>query len=284
MAKAMGIGLRNPGGQAMVTEESAQSGGGQGQSAMAAFQTDEQRGGVGGRPFQIQVFFQHAADFLWQRQDALLVSFAAHTDLQVGQLQVGELEGQDFTGAQAIQQHQADQGEIAEGTKAAPELGDLFGGEGHDHAAGLFESQSAGHGAAWPAVAERRSLRIGALEVGLAGRKFAAIVEAIDAVHDGQPSIHGCRGGRRLLIELIADIVEQGSFVDFRQSQWEQPLGTPAREVQQVIRVGAQGTERELADALGIEEGIGPGDLLAVLIEQAIGRHAGRNGRAIDQK
>jgi hypothetical protein len=41
-------------------------------------------------------------------------------------------------GSGRIQQHQAHQGEIAEGTKAAPELGDLFGGEGHDDAPGLL--------------------------------------------------------------------------------------------------------------------------------------------------
>ena len=54
----------------------------------------------------------------------------------------------------------------------------------------------------------------------LAGGNLAAIVEAIQAMHDGQPAIHGCRRRLRLLIELIADIVEQGGFVDFRQRQW----------------------------------------------------------------
>ena len=138
MPKPMGIGLRDLGGQAMVTEQRAQSGWGEGQSAMAAFQTDEQRRGVGQRPFQMQILFQHGADFFGQRQDALLVSFAQHAHLRVGQLQVGELESEDFTGAQAIEQHQAHQGEIAEGTKAVPELADLFGGEGDDDAPGLL--------------------------------------------------------------------------------------------------------------------------------------------------
>jgi hypothetical protein len=60
------------------------------------------------------------------------------------------------------------------------------------------------------------------------------------------------------LVELITDItdvVEQCGFVDFRQRHWEQPSGAPAGEVQQVIGVGAQGAEEELANALGIEEG-----------------------------
>jgi len=58
--------------------------------------------------------------------------------LRVGQLKVGELERQDFTGTQAIQQHQAHQGEIAERAKAVPELSDLFGGKGDDNALGLL--------------------------------------------------------------------------------------------------------------------------------------------------
>ncbi len=45
--------------------------------------------------------------------------------------------GISFTRTQAIQQHQAHQGEIAEGTKAAPELGHLFGREGNDDPFGL---------------------------------------------------------------------------------------------------------------------------------------------------
>ena len=109
-------------------------------------------------------------------------------------------------------------------------------------------------------------------------------MEAIHAVDDGQPSIHGGWRRRRLLVELIADVVEQGGFLDFRQRQWQRPLGPPASEVQQVESVGAQGTERELPNALRIEEGVGPGDLLAAFVEQAIGGNAGQDGRAIDQK
>jgi hypothetical protein len=75
---------------------------------------------------------------LRQRQDALLVSFAEYAHLGLRQLQVRELQSQDFTGTQAIEQHQAHHGEVAEGTKAAPEPGDLFGGEGDDGAPGLF--------------------------------------------------------------------------------------------------------------------------------------------------
>ena len=73
----------------------------------------------------MQILFQDVADFWRQRQDARAVAFAEHAHLRVGQLQVGEPESEDFTGTQTIQQHQPHQGEIAEGTKAVPELGDF---------------------------------------------------------------------------------------------------------------------------------------------------------------
>jgi hypothetical protein len=49
--------------------------------------------------------------------------------------------------------------------------------------------------------------------------------------------------------------------------------------VEQIISVGAEGTERELAHALRIQEEIGPGDLLATLVEQAVRGGAVRDGR-----
>jgi hypothetical protein len=118
--------------------------------------------------------------------------------------------------------------------------------------------------------------------VGLAGGDFAAIVEAIQAVDDGQPAIHRRRCRRRLLVELRANVVDEAGFVDFRQRHGQRRLGPPAGEVQQVIGVGAQGTEGELANALGIEEGVSPSDLLAVFLQQAIGGNAGQNGGSID--
>ena len=91
--------------------------------------------------------------------------------------------------------------------------------------------------------------------------------------------IHGLRGGLGLLVELVTDIVEQGGLADLGQRPgW---VLKPAGEVEQVIGVGSQGTQRQLADALGIEEGIGPGDFLPLLVEQAIGGSAGGNQRPL---
>src|SRR6516164_10655796 len=103
-------------------------------------------------------------------------------------------------------------------------------------------------------------------------------------MHNAQAMIHGLGSGFGFLVELMPDIIQQGGLADFRQRLWQRPFAPPTGEVQQVISVSAQRAQRQLANTLTIEEGIGPGDLLAMLVEQAIGRNAGQNGRSMDQK
>ena len=121
----------------MMPEQRAESGGSQGPPALAAFEGNEQSRRVGERPFQTQILVEDLDDFRGQWQNALLVSLAENPHLRIGQLEILKLESQNFAGAEAIQQHQADQGEIAKGAKAAPELGDLVCREWHNHAPGL---------------------------------------------------------------------------------------------------------------------------------------------------
>jgi hypothetical protein len=81
------------------------------------------------------------------------------------------------------------------------------------------------------------------------------------------------------LAQLMADIVQQCGLRDFGKS-----LGLalkPTSEVQQVIGVGAQGARRELTEMLGIEEIIGPGNLVVGIVEQAI--RTGSGGSAGDE-
>jgi hypothetical protein len=111
----------------------------------------------------------------------------------------------------------------------------------------------------------------------LAGGNLAAIVKTIQAVHHTQAMIHGLRRGLGFAIKLMADVIEQSGLGDFGQKLG--CLCEPAGEVQQVIGVSPQRTQRELAHALGIQKGVGPGDLLPVRSEQAIGRSAGGNKR-----
>ena len=120
-----------------MAEQRAESSRSHGPTPAAALQGNEPGGGVGEGPFQAQIFFEDLADFLGQGQEALLVSFAEHPQLRLGEAEILPPQRQDFAGAQAIEQHEAHQGEIAKGAKAVPELRDFFSREGHDDAPGL---------------------------------------------------------------------------------------------------------------------------------------------------
>jgi len=100
-----------------------------------------------------------------QGQQALLSSFAKDPDLRIRQLKIFESEIEDLMRAEAIQQHQGDQSEISKSAKAAPELGDLAGGQWHNHPPCLPEPETGSQDAMWPSVAEWRSYEVGALEM-----------------------------------------------------------------------------------------------------------------------
>src|SRR5204863_203401 len=83
--------------------QEAASGRGHGLSTMAAFEADEQRKRVSVRPFQPQIILQDVDDWLGQRQESLLVSLTEDAHLCRGQLEILELNGEHFTGPQAIE-------------------------------------------------------------------------------------------------------------------------------------------------------------------------------------
>jgi len=146
--------------------------------------------------------------FCGQGQDPLLVAFAEDAELGFREAEIFELEMEKLTGAQAIQQHEGEESEIAKGAKAYPETGDLVGRERDDHAPGLPQSQTSSELRLRPAIAERGSCRISALEKRLASRNLTSVTEAIQTAQYAQTVID--RGGRGdgFMIELAADIDE----------------------------------------------------------------------------
>jgi hypothetical protein len=95
--------------------------------------------------------------------------------------------------------------------------------------------------------------------------------------------VDGLRSRFGFCVELIADIIEQSRFIHLQQGPrraWQRP---PC-EVQQIVSISAQGAERKLAEALGIEEGIGPRDFPPLVVDEAIGRSASGGGGPMDQK
>src|SRR5215831_10958441 len=219
-------------------------------------------------------------DFRGQRHDALLVSLAEYTQLALNELQVFQLESQDLTGAQAVEEHQAHESQIAIGAEALPELRDFLGRERHDHPPILFEAKYPGDGGARPAVAERRSFGIAALEMHLAGGNFLTGVEAIATAHCAQPMIHSLRRRLGILLELMTDIVDERGLGDLGKRSTLR--FEPAGEIEEVVGVDAKRTGRKLAEALTVQEGIRPVEFSSLIVAHSIRGGAGGHGRLID--
>ena len=253
MAKAMGVGVAHLTEHPVMPEQRAEPSGSHGLTPLSAFQGDEQRGRVGQGPFQAQIVSEHLNDFRGQRHDALLVSFSVDPHLVLGELQVFQLKPQDLAGTQTVEEHQAHQAKIAKGAEASPELRDFIGRERHDDSPVLFEAQSQGDGAARPAIAERGSCSVGALEVDFAGGNVPTGVKAIPTMHHSQTMIDGLGSGLRILLKLMPDIIDERGLGDLGERlalRFE-----PAGEVEQVIGVGTERTQGELPEALAGTEG-----------------------------
>jgi hypothetical protein len=76
-------------------------------------------------------------------------------------------------------------------------------------------------------------------------------METVQTMQYREAMIDRLRGGLGRLIQLIADVVEQNGFGDLGQRAGRVLL-PPAGEMQQIISVGAQRTQGELANMLRI--------------------------------
>jgi hypothetical protein len=153
-------------------------------------------------------------------------------------LQVFHLKSQHLARTQTIEEHQADESQIAIGAETLPELRNFFRREWHDDPSILFEAEALGDGGAGPAIAERGPLGIAALEMHFAGRNFLSGVEAIAAAHCTEAMIHSLRCGFGILLELMTNIVDDRGLGYLGESsvlRFE-----PTREIEKVIGVDAK--------------------------------------------
>ena len=72
------------------------------------------------------------------------------------------------------------------------------------------------------------------------------------------------------MLELVTNILEQKRLV--QPVQRVSRMVEPACQVKQVISVGAQGAQRELANCLRIEKLISPSEFAVALIQQVGGK------------
>jgi hypothetical protein len=197
MAEPVGIGGADLTAQSMMPEQRAESRRCHGLTTALTFERNEKMRGVGERPFQAEITPEGFQNLAGQWQDTLFPALAQNVQKRIGRFQIFELEGQDLTGTQAIQQHQTDHSKIAERAKAGPELGDLLCSERLDHPAGLPEAESEGDGAMGAAIAERAACRPFALEMGMDGRDLLPVMESVQTTNHRQAMIYGlwCRPG-----------------------------------------------------------------------------------------
>src|SRR5258708_1803398 len=210
MAEAMGIGQRGARGEAMVAEQRPESGGGEGQAAMRALPTDKEGLATGDGPLHEQVFLQHRDHFVGQRQQTRAATLAKDVKLGHGWMEAREWEGEEFRPAQSVEQHQTNNGQIAEGAETVPELADLLGRERLDDAMLLLQPQAARDDTARSAITEGGSLGIAALEMELAAGDLLVIVKAIEALDDDEAAIDGLGRRWKGLVELVTDIILKG--------------------------------------------------------------------------
>jgi hypothetical protein len=88
--------------------------------------------------------------------------------------------------------------------------------------------------------------------------------------HHAGTHIHVLVAGFRLLVHLVANVVDQSGLVELRRFQtmdihaWLP--GPPSNKMQQLVSIRTQGQALHSAHALHIQKSVGPVDLPAVLI------------------
>src|SRR5450631_218454 len=87
--------------------------------------------------------FQKLGRLRREWQDPDLIALASHTYLELGQQNILAVQGEDFSGAEALQQHQANDGQITGGAEAGPKVGHLIDGQRHHDTLGLVYAELA---------------------------------------------------------------------------------------------------------------------------------------------
>ena len=164
-------------------------------AAFPTFEAQENKGRVDARSFSLEIALQDLHCVMRQRQNPLFVPFPPDTELAFGKAQLFKVKPNNFTGAQAVKQHQGGDTEIPVGAEARPKLRDFLRGKGNNGTAGLPQPQAADP-MPRSAIAERASCRIDGSDTAMAAWEFAAKVELVEAAHHRETMVDGLR--RRL--------------------------------------------------------------------------------------
>src|SRR5450432_1031295 len=264
MTETVRVGQFHTGGSAMVAEQGAQPRRTHAGSACPALEGDKQSGRRRIGPLQPQIVIQQLDGFGSQGKIAGLVALAAHADLRLRQEEILPVQIPHLLRPQTLQQHQANDGQIACSTKARPESRHLVYGQGHDGPLRLSHPQST-HCGKRPAEAHGRASPIAYLKTwsNLTGSAREDGVQR--AIRNSDALVDGGAGELGLLTGLESHIIQQGGLGERIFGNRIGVMNTlpPTDKVQQVLCIASEREVRHATEAFEIQIAIDPFDLAA---------------------
>jgi hypothetical protein len=273
--KSMGVSANHAWSFAMMAKDGAQTRGTHRTSAQRAFEDHEEDivGWVVGS-FVAQVAREAWADLRSQGEDPIFVSLAADSNLVLVELDVAQVEAENFSWTQATEQHEGSDREISPCFETCEETSEFFAVERFDKAARYLDVEKRTVLARALGVAERTwtaKRRSGFVTHAASTWQGVPGVEFIHASQGQQPQIDGSWSGRTsaLLME-IANKLQEMSLGELVQAQTL--ASHPGPGCLQGEGVGPKRGVWEASQGAGIEEGAYRFNLSAVALEESVGR------------
>src|SRR6185503_15182769 len=198
VSKAMGVGLTDPGADSVVAEKPAQSRGRHGAAPSRSLEVQEDGVVTAGGALAVEIGRERLAHVGSEGEDPVPVPLPRDPDLLPEEVEVLESEDEDLAGAQATEEHQCGDGEIAGSAKALEESHQLLANQGHDQAAGDLDAKGGTAHTACGSCADPRRLD----EEGnrlrwhlCSPRQVPSGLEAVETAEDAQAKVD--RAGSR---------------------------------------------------------------------------------------
>jgi hypothetical protein len=258
MAKPMGVGGVDAAVGTVVSEDAPESRESEGLAAAGGLEHEEECGGDGGGPFDLEVSGEDIGDGLGEGHDAFLVALAEDAEVAEREVDIGEIEAEDLEGTEAFGPHEQGDGAVAPGAEAAEELEELPIREGLEEPLGFFDPQEPAAGAAAGVP--------GRVAQGPGGKRRGWVAEeSEEALEHPESAVDGGRGGgRRALLELD----EPEEFDGVELVRLEVGVVHPSIGTEEVEGIGAGSAGAQSANPQGVEEALDVGERVAIGTEQ----------------
>jgi hypothetical protein len=242
VTKTVRVGDFDAGGPAMMAKQRAQSRGSHAGAASRALERNEQSVCRVGGPFQPQIVIEQLSCFRSQRQEAGLITLAAHADLRFRQQQIVRFRSRtswDRSPATASIRRWPDPVRCESWTRTAPPHPPTAARNG---SFGVLTRNRSGQAVACRCPSAHAASR--SFEIPEQSDEEHRGTDAQGAIDNGNALVDGGAGQRRLLTGLESHIVEQCRFGEGIFGDRVGVMNTlpPTEKVQQLVRITLQGT------------------------------------------